>query len=149
MTNENNNVYELGFHLVSSLAEEQIEGEFSKIKKLLEKHSASFVSEDFPKLRALAYTMIKKGQGKNVRHDKAYFGWVKFEIATSEIAAIKEALDLNESILRYLITTTVKENTMYTPAVTPREKSEDADAKSDDVVADPELEKSLEEIVVS
>lgn len=75
-----NRIYEIGFHIVSSIPEEKLPAEMTIIKDLLESVKATVISEEFPKLRALTYTMTKVVGPKHLKFDTAYFGWVKFEM---------------------------------------------------------------------
>jgi ribosomal protein S6 len=159
---ENNDVrtkvYELGYILVPTIAEEQVAGEVEPIKALIEKHGGSFISDDFPKFRPLAYTMIKAIGSQKHRHDKGYFGWIKFEIDSAETPKIKAVLDKNDSILRFMIIETVRENTMMTQKMifkptpdaakdTPAEgAAEEGEAK--EPVSEEELDKTIDNLVV-
>jgi len=111
-TKEGMQVYELGFHIVPLISEENLAPEVETIKAMLEKHGATFISEDSPKMRPLAYPMHKKIEAVNHNFKSAYFGWVKFETSPSELIAIKSALDLNKNVLRFLLIKTVRENTL-------------------------------------
>ena len=107
-----NRIYELGFHIVSSIPEEKLSAEVTAIKDVLEKNGAVIFAEEFPKLKHLAYVMTKVINAKHLKFDTAYFGWLKFEITPSVIKTVKEALDLSNSILRYIVIKTVRENTL-------------------------------------
>ncbi len=107
-------VYELGFLIVSTVPEEHVGGEFQKIKDTVVANGGTFVSEDAPKLRPLAYTVLKHVAGRNVKYDKAYFGWVKFIMRPSSVEVFKSAIEKNQNILRHLLIMTVKESTLYT-----------------------------------
>lgn len=152
---ETGKVYELGVNFVSSLAEEQVPAQFDAIKSLIEKAGGSFISEEAPKLRQLAYTMVKNIQGKNYKHDRAYFGWVKFELESEKINDLKETLDRNDNILRYIIVKTVKENTLYShklalhkaEAAKKEETTEVVEAQEEVVVSDEELDKTIDDLV--
>jgi ribosomal protein S6 len=150
-------VYELGLLLVSSIPEEHVATEFQAIKTLIEQHEGMFISEDFPKLRPLAYTMIKAVGSQRNRHDKGYFGWVKFEMATAMLPKLKTELDKNDNILRFMLIETVRENTMMTqkmifkPADAPMKDdaapaSEEAGVK--EPVSEEELDKTIDNLVV-
>ena len=104
-------VYEIGFVLVSSIPQEKVAGEFDALKDVIAKAGASMIAEEAPEMRQLAYTMVKKIHGANVRFDEGYFGWVKFELSSSAIEGVKKSLDAIDNILRYLLITTVRENT--------------------------------------
>lgn len=104
-------VYEIGYLLVSSIPEEKVESEVSKLKEILTKKDAEFIGEEAPELRTLAYTMIKKIGPTNHRFDKGYFGWFKFEVSKANIESIKKSFEENENMLRMLLISTIRENT--------------------------------------
>ncbi len=116
---EGGKIYEIGYHLISSIAEEQVPAEVEKLKAVLAKEKATIISEESAKLRPLAYS-IKKGFGGVYKtYDKAYFGFIKFELLEGgDIAKIDAAFKSNDSVLRYIIIKTVRENTMYSPKIT-------------------------------
>lgn len=117
-------VYEVGFHIVPTVSPENLPREVDALKAVLMKNGAVTISEEFPKLRPLAYTMIKAiGPARN-RCDSAYFGWVKFEAPKESVTAIDKEFKANEKVLRYLIVKTVRENTIYGPKVLADEKKE-------------------------
>ena len=102
--------YEVGYVLLSSIAKEKVVEEVLVIKDFLAKAGAKIVAHGEPELTPLAYVMTKKIHGANHRFDEGYFGWIKFELSAGAIAQVKKALDADESILRYLLMITVKEN---------------------------------------
>jgi len=106
-------VYELGYLLVPTVPEEHLAGEVQKLKDAIVSHKGTFVSEDAPKLRTLAYTIVKHVAGRNVKCDRAYFGWVKFVMDPGEIIALTKAVENNDKVLRHLLIKTVKESTLY------------------------------------
>ncbi len=117
--NNEEKIYEIGYHLVSSISEENVPSEIAKIKEVLSKEKANIISEEDAKLRPLAYS-IKKGFGGVYKtYDKAYFGFIKFELPEeSQIEEINKKLKANDNILRFLLIKTVRENTMYSPRIT-------------------------------
>jgi ribosomal protein S6 len=118
-----NTVYEVGFLLLPTIAEDKIVEEFASIKKVIESHKSSFISEDRPKMISLAYSMIKKEGGRNIKYDTAYFGWIKFETTSDMIGEIKKKLDELDNVLRFMIVKTVRENTISKKAVSSTSKS--------------------------
>ncbi len=151
-----NRIYELGYHLVSSIAEEQLPAEVSVIKALLEKNGAIFISEDSPKLKHLAYTMTKVVGPKHLKFDTAYFGWMKFEMAPENIEAIKKTLERSEHVLRFIFIKTVRESTLavlkaphfHTEAkpIPGISGKKEGDVKSP--MSEAELDKTIAELVV-
>lgn len=105
------NVYEIGYLLVSSVSKEEALDEVSKIKNVLEKNKAKFLSEEEPKFIDLAYPMSKTVDADKKIYEDAYFGWIKFEAETENLAVLKKEFDSNKKILRYLlIKTNVKDS---------------------------------------
>ena len=136
-------VYEIGFHIMPTVSEEKIGDEVAIIRSAIEKAEGMIVSESFPQMKPLAYSMEKHIDTKKVRFDKAYFGWVKFEMSPDLISEVKGVADTHQNILRYLIIKTVRENTM-------REVKEriTEEKKEKGEVSEEELNKSIEELVI-
>jgi ribosomal protein S6 len=112
--NSSTNIYEIGYILVPTIAEENLSVEVTKIKDFLEKQKASFISEEFPKMIELTYEMQRSIENKKQKFTNGYFGWVKFEVEKSQTKIIKETLDKNENIVRYIFIKTVRESTLST-----------------------------------
>lgn len=106
-------VYELGYLIVPTVPEEHLAGEVQKIKDVIVREKGTLVSDESPKLRTLAYTIVKHVAGRNIKCDRAFFGWIKFIMRPEGMAAIKESFDANDKILRSILVKTVKEHTMY------------------------------------
>ncbi len=107
-------VYELGYLIVPTVPEEHLGAEVQKLKEVITAKKGTFVSEDFPKLRTLAYTITKHVGGRNIKCDRAYFGWLKFSMPAENSELLKNDLDRNGNVLRYLHIKTVKESTLFT-----------------------------------
>lgn len=107
ITEEGKELYEIGLHIVSSLAEEQVQDEFNSLKSNLAKH-AEVTAEKAPELMQLAYTITKNIDRKNQRFDSAYFGWIKVIATSQAIIDIKEMIDGNTAVLRSIIVKTVE-----------------------------------------
>ncbi len=105
-------VYELGFHFVPTLSEDQVEVQFSHLKSLIEKKGGTFIAEGTPEMIDLAYEISKTVKAEKKRYTEAYFGWVKFELNAEEIPAFEKDVKAFEPILRYLLITTTRENTL-------------------------------------
>jgi ribosomal protein S6 len=140
-------VYEVGYHIVPAVSPEKLPAEVDALKAVLGKSGATVISEEFPKLRNLAYQMVKAIGPARHRYDSAYFGWIKFEAQPEAALEIKKALDGNEKILRYLLIKTVRENTLYGAKILGEEKK---DAVKDETkeAAPEDLDKSIDKLVV-
>ena len=105
-------VYEVGYLMVPTIAEENLGGEITSFKDTLQANGAVFISDEYPKLMELAYTMVRSINNKKQKFSNGYFGWVKFECSTSQAKVIKGILEKDERLIRYLFIKTVRENTM-------------------------------------
>lgn len=162
-------IYEVGFHIVPTVEEADLGKEVDSIKSLIESNGGTFIADEFPKPITLAYTIVKNIEGKIKKFDTASFGWIKFEMKTDSIVNVKEGIDLNKNVLRFLIIKTVKESTLAPKAVvfakdepkrdkTPStssgqtkeiiEKKEVAKEEVKAPVSEEELDKTIEELVV-
>ncbi|MEI6480259.1 MAG: 30S ribosomal protein S6 [bacterium] len=146
-------VYELGLNLVPTIAEENVATVFGDMKAMLEKHGAVFVSEEYPKMRPLAYTMIKTEAGRNERYNFAYFGWIKYELPRDAALDVKTEVEKNKNVLRSLILKTVRENTLYSNKI-PRKEGDKPESKEDipsieiTPESEAEIDKTIDELVV-
>ena len=107
-----NGIYELGFILVPNITEEKLPEVFGALKEVLSEKGAMIFAEEFPKNILLSYTMEKTINNKIERFKDGFFGWVKFELAQGDISAIDAKLRLREDVIRHLIISTVRENTI-------------------------------------
>jgi len=105
-------VYEVGYIMVPTIAEEGLGGEVTSFKDTLTEQGATFVSDEYPKMMELAYEMSRSINNKKQKFSYGYFGWVKFECTTESAKVIKDGLDKNEKLVRYLMIKTVRESTM-------------------------------------
>ena len=105
-------VYELGFILVPSFTEEKLPEAFGVLKEAVEAKGGIIIGEEFPKNLVLAYTMEKTINNKIERFKEGFFGWVKFEAAGADIAVIDAAMRLRTDVIRHLLISTVRENTI-------------------------------------
>lgn len=148
-------VYELGFHLVSSLSEAEVGEEVTRLKDLIAAKGGVFIADEFPKEMPLAYEMVKVVVGKRERHTKSYFGWVKFEIGAGEVPGLLTEIETRPSVLRALLVKTVRENTMIGKRIFTSASLEGETIKRKDVkeaapagpVSEEELDRSIEKMV--
>jgi ribosomal protein S6 len=149
-------VYELGYHIVSTVAEENLPKEVETLKAIILKDGGSLVSEGEPKLINLAYPMTKSVADSKKKFTTAYFGWLKFETKSELMTAIKKAVDANPNVLRYLLIKTVRENTMFTPKLTVRTPGKEEAPKAKKSIKTTEtkaasveeLDKTIDELVL-
>lgn len=148
-------IYEIGYHIVPTVKEEDLEKIVGTIRSEIEKAGGSFIAEGAPSLTRLAYTMSVRESGKRLEHDRGYFGWIKFEARAAVIPALEASLKGNGSIMRIILFRTVREDTrakMKAPTLrevkrtdiiksTPRRAEETAGP-----VSEEQLEKAIQDI---
>jgi ribosomal protein S6 len=149
MTKENNRdvereerlkVYELGFHFVPTLSEDDVTVKFSELKSFVEKLGGEFISEDSPKPISLAYDISKTVKAVKKWYKNAYFGWVKFTLAPEDIETLEKQVKEFEPVLRYLLISTVRESTLAEVARERNGRSGRPDASEDSPEGTPAAE---------
>jgi len=150
-------IYEIGYLITPSVMEDGLEKAVSSIRAEIEKKGGNFIAEGAPSLTKLAYSITTREDGKKVENDRAYFGWLKFEIQSSTVDTLEKLLKQDAKILRSIIFQTVREDTrakMKAPTLrevrrtdtiksTPRRAIEAADQVP---VSEEDLEKALKDI---
>ena len=111
-THDEMSVYEIGYLIASSIPEEKVPGEAEAIKGIITNAGAEVIAEEAPHREHLAYTISKKTvSGGYDKFDVAYFGWIKFELGSDKVEAVKKAVELRPATLRMMLISTVRENT--------------------------------------
>src|SRR3990167_7990124 len=105
-------VYELGYLLAPTIAEENIPVSYGNLKDLVSSFGGELISDEIPKMIPLAYSMSKVVANVRNKFNTAYFGWSKFVMDSDKILELKKKLDLDPNFVRFLILKTVKENTI-------------------------------------
>src|SRR3989338_1257368 len=97
-------IYEIGYHIIPTVKEEDIEKTVGEIRKVIESSppkedrpsvgggKTSFIAEGAPSLMKLAYPMSVREGEKYTEYDRGYFGWIKFEAPASIVAVLNHAL---------------------------------------------------------
>jgi ribosomal protein S6 len=150
-------VYELGFHIIPAISEEEAPKEAAAIKEFIKQNGGVVISEEAPKHVELAYAMFRTEAGKKEKFEAAHFGGLKFEMSPTDVIKVKEVLDGNKNIIRHIIFKTVKENThaeIRLPQVRNERKQSiapKATPKKEEIgvpVSEKALDESIKEIVV-
>lgn len=153
-------LYELGYHIIPTIDPEAIGDKVSDIREAVESLGGIIIVDEIPQLRDLAYTLSKIYLNKKSQFTSAYFGWMTFTITPEKAVLLKEKLDTNESILRFLIIKISEDTTPSTPSrkmafiskgenknpsVLGGEKNKE---KKKEDFSEAELDKTIEELVV-
>jgi len=107
-------VYEVGFHLLPSITEENVGAAVEKVRALL--NGAEILAEGFPVKHTLAYTIERAHTGKHEKFTQSYFGWIKFVAEDrSGLPALEAALLATHEVLRSIVIETTREEVKEAP----------------------------------
>lgn len=102
-------VYELGYLVLPSIAEDKLPETVAKLKKIITDNGGSLLDSEDPFLQDLAYSMSKVVGASKYVVNNAYIGWQKFEAEPSTVEAMKAEVEKIPEILRYLLIKTTRE----------------------------------------
>ncbi len=139
-------VYEISFIFDNKLDEGAALEKGNAIKQSIATLGGSFISEEAPYMRELAYEMTRVQNNVNVRFNDGYFGWIKFEMSGDKVKEFEKALKLDEEIVRYMVVKTVRENTVYTKRA-PVIKAESLVNNEDDINIDTTKDADVEGVL--
>lgn len=134
-TTVDSRVYEISFIFDNKLDEGTALEKANALKQSIATLGGSFISEEAPYMRELAYEMTRVVNNVNVRFNEGYFGWIKFELDAEKVKEFEKAIKLDEEVVRYLVVKTVRDNTVYTKRA-PVIKAETLVNNEDDVNID-------------
>ncbi len=131
-------IYEISFIFDNKLDETTALKKAETLKQSIATLGGSFISEEAPYMRELAYEMIRVQNNINVRFNEGYFGWIKFELPSEKVKELEKSVKLDEEVVRYLVVRTVAENTVFTkraPVIKAEALALNEDGPSDEAVA--------------
>jgi ribosomal protein S6 len=146
-------VYEVGFHVVPTTAEDDVASVVNAVRDVIESVAGAIVSEGTPVMTQLAYSMDHIVANKKSVFDSAYFGWIKFQVTPENILKIKDGLEKNDDVFRFLIINTVKEDTLSRKPVLKTRKGAvslkpEAKKEPKEEISEEQVDKAIEELVV-
>lgn len=151
-------IYEVGFHLVPTIAEGDVSAVVEKIRAAITKAGGTVFAEEAPKLMKLSYRIERADSGKREKYTESYFGWMKFEGHREELPAgippLQEELRGTRDVLRFLLIQTVREAPAPARAVFSSDRLEGetiaapkrAEEKTGEV-SEEELQKGIESLI--
>lgn len=113
-TTVDSRIYEVSFIFDNKIELDSALKKADALKQSIATLGGSFISEEVPYMRELAYEMIRVQNNINVRFNEGYLGWIKFEIDGAKIKEIEKSLKLDEQVVRFLVVKTSKDNTVFT-----------------------------------
>jgi ribosomal protein S6 len=146
---EENRTYELGFILVPTISESEIEAKVAELKAAITSVEGIIGAEGTTEFIDLAYRIEKNVKSKKMKWSQGYFGWMKFTAAPEALAALKKVLDGNLDLMRYMLIKTSAENLVQfkKPKIEARRDSnvsiDDLDVSDEEM---PEVEEDKKEV---
>ncbi len=158
-------LYEIGYLLTPLLPSEQA-AEVADTLFVSEIESAGGVvtSQLVPQMRPLAYPVAQSINSKISRFRDAYFGALRFELSSDEVVALKEKINKEEKVIRFLLVGLPKSasrtienysrssamarrelNEVETPVFVPEELISEADKPE---MTTEEIDKEIEDLLV-
>ncbi len=110
-------VYEVSYFFDNKIEESAALNKGASLKQSIATLGGSFISEEAPYMREMAYEMIRVVNNVNIRFNEGYFGWIKFDLTADKVKVFEKSLKDDEEVVRYIIVKTVAENTVFTKRV--------------------------------
>lgn len=95
--------YELAYHILPTVAEGEVMAVTQSLRDLITKAGGQIFDQEEAERFELAYEIDKYLEGKYRKFTSAYFGWTRFTLTPSALAALTEGVDDNKQLLRYLL----------------------------------------------
>lgn len=96
-------IYEIGYLLTPIIPQDALAENVARaFKTPIDELGGVVTSEMDPSMIRLAYTIKKNVGNKKERFSDAYFGALRFKLLPEKMLALKEMLDKNEKVIRYL-----------------------------------------------
>jgi len=153
---EAGNLYEVGFHVLPNLTEEEAVAELTNVTAVIEKNGGVVKKTHNPQMRELSYEMVKLISGKKQYFANAYFGHVVFNIEPNLVQKMSKEIEVLPNILRALTLEITPESLLpreqRTPQTTREEPKPASEEKPETVVppmSEAELDKTIEALVIN
>lgn len=134
-------LYELGYHLIPTIAQGKIEDSVRALISLIEKKGGVVRGGELPEMRDLAYPVTQRTDSGKKEFKTSYFGWMNIEVSPENTEELKEELKAEESLFRFILlsksTDDTPEGDMFAPAKKKTAKKSDEeqiDEKIDELV---------------
>jgi ribosomal protein S6 len=141
---ETTKLYELGYHVVPTVAQAELEKTLRALSALVESNGGTVLGGEFPEIRDLEYSITHKTESGKKKFTNAYFGWMNFTSDAESAVSVQKALKSDESVLRFLVIKKKVDDTPETDMFTPKKREKkDEEVETDEEVAD----KAIDEMV--
>ena len=145
-------LYEVSFLISPNTSEENVVTEVAGIVALVEQSGGEILFSEAPKMRALAYSMIKSHVGKREKFDSAYFGSFIAGVEPEAATALMKSIEMLPSVVRALAVSVPKEALFYAEkriaAKAERDAKHAAQKEEAVAVSQAELDKTIDQLVI-
>lgn len=149
------NLYEVGFHVLPTLTEEEAIAELASVTSFIEKSGGVIKKSHNPQMRELSYEMTKVISGKKQNFGNAYFGHLVFQIEPGFVGSVRKDIEILPNVLRALILE-VSPESLLPREQRVRDPSRDlpklpTDEKLESIIpqmSEAELDKTIEALVI-
>lgn len=150
--------YECAFHILPTITDGEVPGVVEYLKALVTRVGGTITDEEVSGRYDLAYDIVTKVDGVNRRFNAAYFGWIRFTLATAAIPAYDAEVRQKPEILRYLVIRLTREEAQRPfslfvtrraqdrPYAENKENEETGNGETGGVLSEEALDRSLEKI---
>lgn len=145
------NLYEVSFHLVSSLSSDEALAAHEKISALIGKAGGNIKTSQLPQERVLTYEMIKEAGGKKTYYTTSLFGFIIFEAPKEAAEEIGGKIKKEKHVLRHLLISLPKVALMPRERRIPtthREEIKRVPETAPTKVDEATIDKTIEELVI-
>ena len=145
-------LYEVSFLISPNVAEENVASEVAAITSLIEKANGEILFSEAPKMRPLAYSMIKAHVGKREKFDSAYFASFIAGLEKEAAASLGKNIDMLPSVVRSLVVAVPKEALFYAEKrialKAERDAKHAAQKEESAALSQAELDKTIDQLVI-
>lgn len=141
-------LYDLGYHLVDTIAEDALEAELASIKKAITANGGEIVFERNPHNFALAYPITLTRKGAKDSFYSSYFGTLIFEATRDSVGAIDKALRTHPSMLRAMLVETTRAAGEESVKIVIKEEEKAKKVLDEAAAVDEAIEKTVEALTV-
>ncbi|PJE73458.1 MAG: 30S ribosomal protein S6 [Candidatus Terrybacteria bacterium CG10_big_fil_rev_8_21_14_0_10_41_10] len=144
--NPDQKIYEISFLINPLTTEDKVGEDVAVLREIIEKNGGFIMGEEPAKMQKLSYPIKFKSGSKSSDFDSAYFCWMKFYVTPSSIENIKKAIDLNDKIIRHMITDVTKDKTPQSAHASSKRSTQTVKEEKEDIKPE-QIDEKLEEML--
>ena len=104
-TNENTNIYEVGFLLAPTIPEDQTTAIVNDMHEQITDAGGDIVASQSPEMRDLSYEIEVKDEGEKRQYTRGQFGWVQFKLKPEQVDDVEKIFITSDDVIRHLLVT--------------------------------------------